>query len=141
MSKYIIENINTINNIPDQVFTGYYWLSNKEEPELLIDAVFPKDKFGEGVNPFCIEALLYSESKGISIHIQHTGIYLVHAFDLNKLDGLKIIDKTFLPHKLENVKKVKFKQVWEDEPLIFDAEESMPTLKPTALIFCGFKYL
>jgi len=140
MNNYILKEINSILNIPDFKFTGYYWVSDKDKPEVLFDEVFPKVKFEKGVNPFCIEALLYSESEQVSIHIQHTGHYLVNAFDLKQLEGLEVEEKTYLPHKLENVGKVKFKQVWEEVLFHVGADETMPTLKPLALIFSGFKF-
>ncbi|EPR69805.1 TIGR04423 family type III CRISPR-associated protein [Cyclobacterium qasimii] len=140
MKNYFNHKINTIQAIPDHKYTGYYWMSDKDKPEMLFDQPFPKEKFGEGKNPFCIEALLYSPKEQLSIQILHTGQYIVSAYELGKLKGLKIEEKSFLPHKLENVGKVLFKQVWEEVPLPVDEQESMPTLEPSALIFCGFKY-
>jgi CRISPR type III-associated protein (TIGR04423 family) len=139
MKNYLNQNINAIQAIPDHNFTGYYWMSDCDKPKMLSEEPFPKELFGEGKNPFCIEALLYSDSEQVSIHIQHTGQYLVSGYDLSKLKGLEIEEKAYLPHKLENVEKVLFKQVWEEDLLTVDEKESMPTLKPTALIFCGFK--
>jgi CRISPR type III-associated protein (TIGR04423 family) len=140
MNNYILKEINTLHTIPNYKFTGYYWVSDQDKPVMLFDEVFPKDKFEKGINPFCIEALLYSETEQVSIHIQHTGHYLIHAYDLKQLAGLEVVEKTYLPHKLENVEKVKFKQVWEEVPLYVSGDESMPTLKPSALIFSGFNY-
>lgn len=138
MKKYIIQEIKAIQNIPDYKFSGYYWVSDQDKPEMLFEEIFPKDKFDEGANPFCIEALLFSESEQVSIHTQHTGSYLVHAFDLKQLVGLEIEEKSYLPHKLDQIQKVTFKQVWEEEPLEQGSE--MMTLKPTALIFSGFNF-
>lgn len=138
MKNYVIQNLNSIHKIPNYKFSGYYWQSHQVKPEMLFDQVFPKEKFQDGANPFCIEALLYSEAEQISVHIQHTGIYLVHAYDLKQLAELEVEEKSYLPHKLDQVKKVLFKQVWEEEPL--EQGSDMMTLKPTALIFSGFKY-
>ena len=140
MKNYFNHTIDTIQAIPEHKYTGYYWMSHKGKPEMLFDQTFPKEKFVEGKNPFCIEALLYSPKEELSIHVLHTGQYVVSAYDLGKLEGLEIKEKSYLQHKLENVQKVLFKQVWEEVPLTINEEESMPTLKPSALIFCGFKY-
>jgi CRISPR type III-associated protein (TIGR04423 family) len=140
MKNYIIDNIKEISQIPDHKFSGYYWLSDSDKPEMLFEEALPKDKILASLNPFCIEALLYSKEKGISIHIQHTGRFQVTAFDHNKLYGIQTVLKKYIPHKLESVKKVLFTQVWEEESLEVDESTSFTTLKPTALIFSGFNY-
>ena len=140
MKNYILSEIKEISQIPDYKFTGYYWMSDKDMPEMLFEKPFPKDQILASINPFCIEALLYSKEKGISIHIQHTGHYQVTAFDHQTLQGMETVEKKYIPHKLEQVKKVVFKQVWEEEPLEVDESTHFPTLKPTALIFSGFNY-
>ena len=140
MKNYIIDKIKDISQIPDYKFTGYYWWSDCDKPEMLFEETFPKDKILASLNPFCVEALLYSKEEGVSVHIQHTGEYQVTAFDHQELDKLEIVTKEYIPHKLEQVQKVIFKQVWEESPLEVDESTSFPTLKPTALIFSGFKY-
>ncbi|MCH7411423.1 TIGR04423 family type III CRISPR-associated protein [Belliella sp. DSM 111904] len=140
MKNYIIDNIKEISQIPDHKFSGYYWLSDSDKPEMLFEEALPKNKILASINPFCVEALLYSKEEGISIHIQHTGQYQVTAFDHQELDKLEIVPKEYIPHKLEQVQKVIFKQVWEEVQLEVDESTSFPTLKPTSLIFSGFKY-
>lgn len=140
MKNYILKEIKEINTIPEHKFTGYYWMSDKDKPEMLFEQEFPKEKILKSINPFCIESLLYSAEKNISIHIQHTGQYMVTAFNHEGLKDLEIISKEYIPHKLEQVKKVLFKQVWEEESYQVDDETNFPTLKPSALIFSGFKY-
>lgn len=139
MKNYIIQEIKSIQDIPDYKFTGYYWQSDRDSPEMLNEEVFPKEKFQVGGNPFCVEALLYSKSEQVSIHMLHTGEYLVHAYNLLLVGQLEVVDKSYIPHKLDKVEKVLFKQVWEEEDLVVSTEESMPTLKPSALIFVGFQ--
>lgn len=140
MKSYILSEINEISQIPDFKFTGYYWWSDSETPEMLFEQSFPKDQILTSINPFCVEALLYSKEKGVSIHIQHTGHYQVTAFDNQALQGMETKKKEYIPHKLEQVKKVLFTQVWEEVQLEVDELTHFPTLKPTALIFSGFKY-
>lgn len=140
MKSYILSEIKEISQIPDSKFTGYYWLSDSEKPEMLFEQPFPKGRILESINPFCVEALLYSKEDGLSIHIQHTGHYQVTAFSHQGLMGMETLLKEYIPHKLEKVKKVLFMQVWEEEPLGVDESTHFPTLKPSALIFSGFNY-
>lgn len=140
MKSYILPEIKEISQIPDCKFTGYYWWSDSEEPEMLFEQPFPKDQILASINPFCVEALLYSKEKGISIHIQHTGEYQVAAFEHQSLQGMETKKKEYIPHKLGRVKRVVFTQVWEEVPLEVDESTHFPTLKPTALIFSGFNY-
>lgn len=137
MVNYKIDRIKNLEHLEDIPYTGYYWESDASAPKLLYEERFPKEVFINRPNPFCVEALLYSKEKGISIHIQHTGSYQVHGYDLANLPP-ETLDKTYLPHKLENVQAVHFKQVWEEKPIEENCD--MMTLKPTALIFCGFKF-
>jgi CRISPR type III-associated protein (TIGR04423 family) len=44
--------------------------------------------------------------------------------------------KSYLPHRLEGVKKVHFKQVWL--PVTDDNGEGMEVLTLKAIVFCGF---
>ncbi len=82
--------------------------------------------------------MLWCESEKISVHVRHTGKYHIHEFDLNILiDGKnKLVEKEYLPHRLENVKKVCFKQLWvpEADPLC----DNMEVLTMKAQIFTGF---
>lgn len=140
MKNFIIQEIKKLGQIPDYKFTGYYWMSHADAPVVLLEQTFPKDEILATNNPFCIEALLYSVEKGVSIHVQHTGKYLVTAFNHKALEGQETVIKEYIPHKLDRVNKVLFKQIWEEEPLEVDDTVSFPTLKPSALIFSGFKY-
>ena len=154
MRNFKIENITQIDHIPNYRFTGYYWMSDSNQPVMLNDEPFPQEEILNSVNPFCIEALLYAEKENISIHVMHTGTYLVSAYDINAIGEMETggkadtIKKEYLPHRLNGVKKVKFLQIWAEElvqvckvePLEVDENNSFPTLTPTALIFTGFKY-
>jgi CRISPR type III-associated protein (TIGR04423 family) len=140
MKNYIKKEIKKISEIPDYKFMGYYWMSHKDKPDMLFEKNFPKEMILQSINPFCVEALLYSSEKNISIHIQHTGVYMVTAFDHDLLKDLEVITKEYIPHKLEQVEKVLFKQVWEEESSQVESEPNFPTLKPSALIFSGFKF-
>jgi CRISPR type III-associated protein (TIGR04423 family) len=126
--------INELNNIK---FEGYVWLSNSEKPIILPKENVDFSKYEEGKNPFIVEALLYSREQNKSVIIRHTGKYHIYEYDLNNLpDGAVLEDVEYLPHRLDGVKKVCFKQLWlpeEDENC-----EKMKVLKMKALIFTGF---
>lgn len=125
-----------LNEIPKIAFEGYVWKSDESSPEVLQNQVYDFQSILK--NPFIIEALLYSKENNISIHIQHTGIYQIAEYDLNALKEKEAVfeKKEYLPHRLKDVSKVNFQQVWmeEEDPLC----EGMPVLKMKAVIFCGF---
>ncbi len=125
--------LNSLTEIPDYDYEGYVWLSDKDKPIVLKNEQFDFNTIKQ--NPFIIEGLLWAKKEGVSIHIRHTGRYLIHKYDMNASDLSKDI-KQYLPHKIEGIKKLKFKQVWEPEedPLC----ENMEVLKMKALVFIGF---
>jgi CRISPR type III-associated protein (TIGR04423 family) len=131
-SKTGIRRIQSLNEIPQGSYTGYYWMSDKEKPET-VDGEFRPNLNGQ--NPFIIEAMLWDETTQKSIMITHTGKYHIFEYDLNLLEVEDEI-KEYMPHRLEGVKKVKFKQYWkaEDDPLCCDFQ----VLELKAQIFVGF---
>ncbi|EIM72574.1 hypothetical protein A3SI_19661 [Nitritalea halalkaliphila LW7] len=139
MSQYILKEIAEISQIPDYNYVGYYWVSNQEKPIVLVNEPFPKERFSFSSNPFCVEALLYSQENEISVHILHTGKNMVFAYDHNMLNGSVTEVKSYMPHRLDNVSSVLFKQVWEEESVHVHDGLYFPSLKPTALLFYGLK--
>ncbi|MBA4848974.1 TIGR04423 family type III CRISPR-associated protein [Emticicia sp. BO119] len=127
--------LNQLTDIPDYVYEGYVWLSDNDKPIVYKDVKFKPNEIKQ--NPFIVEGLLWAKKEGISIHIRHTGRYLIHKYDMNASDLSKDI-KQYLPHKIEGIKKLKFKPVWkpETDPLC----EGMEVLKMKALVFIGFVY-
>ena len=126
-----------INDINAQKYEGYAWLSDKGKPEILRNIAFDFSKYEDGKNPFIIEALLFDKANNKSIHITHTGKYHIKEFDLNDLpEGSELVDVKYLPHRLNGVKKVCFKQLWVPEK--DEHCEDLPVLKMKALIFTGF---
>lgn len=127
-----------LKEIPKMAFEGYVWKSDESSPEVLQNQVYDFQSISK--NPFIIEALLFSKENNISIHIQHTCIYQIAEYDLNALKEKEAVfeKKEYLPHphRLKDISKVNFQQVWmeEKDPLC----ESMPVLKLKAIIFCGF---
>ena len=126
-----------ISELNNRKFEGYIWLSNKDNPIRLNNETFDFGNYEEGNNPFVVEALLKSGNK--SVHIRHTGRYHIHEFDLDKMpEGAVLEDVEYLPHRLDGVKKVNFKQLWVPEP--DENCEGMPVLRMKALIFSGLEY-
>ena len=84
-----------------------------------------------------MEGLLFHKTSGTSIHLQHVGDYLIHQYNLNEVKPENMVEKEYLPHRLKDVKKVCFKQLWEEEK---DKNcEDFPVLTLKAIVFCGFK--
>lgn len=125
---------NNLTDIPDYSYEGYIWLSDEKEPTVLNNESFDFSKIN--TNPFIIEGLLHSKNENVSVHIQHTGEYQIFEYHLNDYAQSSIVKKEYLPHRLENVSKVKFKQIWLPEP--DENCEGMEVMTLKAIVFCGF---
>ncbi|GAB4255892.1 MAG: hypothetical protein Kow0027_22800 [Saprospiraceae bacterium] len=132
-----VEKLNELREIPTaHLFDGYVWLSDAKKPEVLIGKYFDFSSIGK--NPFVIEALLYDAANEVSYHVRHSGRYHIHKYDLKHLpDEVETEEVSYLPHRLDGVKKCKFKQIWmpEKDPYC----EDMPVLTMKALVFVGFE--
>ena len=129
-----IRRIESLNEIPQSIYTGYYWMSDQEKPKK-INGNFDAPTI---LNPFIIEAMLWNETNQTSIMITHTGKYQIHEYDLAVLKDEGVLEsKEYMPHRLDGIKKVKFKQFWKAEidPLCSD----FPVLVLKAQIFAGFE--
>jgi CRISPR type III-associated protein (TIGR04423 family) len=126
-----------INEIKTRKYEGYIWFSDSETPLVIHNKNHDFSKYKEIDNPFIIEALLFAKDENISIAIKHTGKYHIHEIDLNKLpEGAVLEDIHYLPHRLEIVKKVNFKQLWLPEK--DENCNNWEVLKMKALVFTGF---
>jgi len=127
-----------INDIKSRKYEGYVWFSDHEKPKVLHNESYDFSKHNNTENPFIIEALLYANDENISVSVKHTGKYQIHEIDLNDLpEGADFQEIKYLPHRLNGVKKVKFKQLWlpeEDENC-----NNWEVLKMKALVFTGFE--
>jgi CRISPR type III-associated protein (TIGR04423 family) len=123
-----------LSQIPNIPYEGYIWMSDQEKSKVLNNETFDFNSIT--VNPFIIEALLYNDKEKHSIHIQHTGDYQIYEYDLNLYSADQLTSKNYLPHRLEGVKNVNFKQIWLPEP--DDNCEGMEVLTLKAIVFCGF---
>lgn len=134
-SKTGIRRIQSLNEIPQGSYTGYYWMSDQEKPDPVNGSFTPNLKSS---NPFIIEAMLWDETNKKSIMITHTGKYQIFEYDIAVLKDEGVLEsKEYMPHRLPGVKKVKFKQYWkaEDDPLC----NKFPVLELKAQIFVGFE--
>lgn len=127
-----------IADIPDGNYEGYVWLSGSRNPKILRKDTFDFKNYGNETNPFVIEALLYDEDRNTSILIRHTGKYHIGEYDLNALpDGAELKKVKYLSHRLGDISKVCFKQLWIPEK---DKNcQGWPVLTMKALIFTGFE--
>ena len=129
-----------INEIKNRKYEGYIWFSDKEKPLVLRDEEYDFFVHSENENPFIVEALLYNKEQNISVIIRHTGKYHVNEFDLKALkeEGAVFEEVKYLPHRLDGIDKVNFKQLWLPEP--DEHCKDMEVLKMQALIFTGFEF-
>ena len=126
-----------ISELDNIEFEGYVWLSDSTMPITLKDEIFDFSSYEEGNNPFIVESLLFDRKKNKSITIKHTGKYNITLIDLNNLpEDAELVDVEYLPHRLDNVNKVCFRQLWLPQP--DENCENMPVLKLKALVFVGF---
>jgi len=130
-----IRRIESLIEIPQGSFTGYYWMSDQDYPEK-VNGKFDAPKT---INPFIIEAMLWDEINKKSIMITYTGKYQIFEYDLNILEseGKLEPEKNYMAHRLGDVKKVKFKQFWREEEDLNC--ENFPVLELKAQIFVGFE--
>ena len=127
--------VNSINDIEGTSWQGYYWMSDAERP-ISVDGNFKPDI----KNNFIVEALMHDKIKNESIYITHCGTYQITHYKLDMVkDYIEPYDeKSYLPLRLENVKKINFVKVWlpqEDEHC-----EDMEVLTLKAIVFTGYKY-
>lgn len=124
--------LNSLSEIPQGNYEGYYWKSDCENP-IIIDSNF--NYIETQNNSFIIEGMLWDNDQNISIMIMHTGQYHISQYNIKELPDT--FDKYYIAHKIEGVKKLKFKQIWlpEPDPLC----DGMDVLKLKAIVFTGFK--
>lgn len=125
----------TPQDIPKKTYEGYVWGSDDKDPKMY----YGKEEVSisdNDVNGYIIEALLYCEENNTSLLIRHSGKYHIYEYDLKGLNEENLVSVEYLPHRLNGVEKVCFKQLWlpEEDPNC----ENMKVLKMKALIFTGF---
>ena len=134
--------IKSIQDIPDHLYEGYYWYSDSQAPEVIINERIDKDKFTE--IPFVIEANFLAKEEEISIQVRNIdGKYHISGFSLKGVNDSDHVVREYMAHDLttENGKKKieKFKMVEAWEEVGDSMLENMVTLQPSWAAFFGFK--
>jgi CRISPR type III-associated protein (TIGR04423 family) len=73
----------------------------------------------------------------VAVHISHTHRYLIHIYDLKTLENIDNKEISYLAHKIDGVKKLKFRQIWQSEE--DSLCEGMDVLEMKAQVFIGFE--
>lgn len=134
--------IKSIQDIPDYLYEGYYWHSDKQFPEVIINECIDKSKFTE--MPFIVEANFIAKEEKISIQVRNIdGQYHISGFNLKGVDDSGHVVREYIAHdlKIENGKRKieKFKMVEAWEEVSDSMLENMVTLQPSWAAFFGFK--
>lgn len=126
-----------IDKIPEAVYQGYYWMSDRDKPTTLINKNF-SNQLDASINPFIIEAQLYDESTRTSISVKYVdGKYVANSYQLpEKIEQEEYTKQIYTAHRLEGVSHLCFYRHWVEEP--DELCEDMQVLKPKELIFAGF---
>ncbi len=133
--------IKSIQDIPDHLYEGYYWYSDSQVPEVIINERIDKAKFTE--MPFVIEANFFAPAEKVSIQVRNIdGYYHISGFQLKNINRSTHETQEYFAHDLKmndgkTIKKYKMVEAWEEisDPLL----EDMTTLQPTWAAFFGFK--
>lgn len=136
---------NRVNKIECGSYTGYYWMSDQQRPEL-VDGNLPEalSNLDNSYNPFVVEAQLYSEDSGLSYSLKYIdGEYYIFETQVNAADidsakkgsTTEIPYKEYYAHRLGG-RKLGFLQYWEETEDEFC--ENMKVLQPAQLAFVGF---
>lgn len=134
-------------------YEGYIWWSDQPAPKVFDGKEEVDITLCNTDNPFIIEGNLWDAEHHRSISIRYAdGRYYVRKVDVTpqELEGIddKTLDaaegqvatvkKEYVPNKMpEWVSALRFLQYWkaENDPMC----EGMPTLRPSQLVFIGFK--
>lgn len=126
-----------INKIPEAIYQGYFWMSDKDKPTTLSNKNF-SNQLDASLNPFIIEAQLYNEATRTSISVKYVdGQYIANSYQLpENVNTDEYTEQVYTAHRLEGVTRLLFYRHWvaENDELC----EGMKVLKPKELIFAGF---
>ncbi len=117
-------------------WTGYYWMSDKDRPTVLENALLDRTVLEPGV-PFVIEAQLTSGSCSLSIR-NVDGRCMIISYDAADLNDPNSKDETFISLRMGNL-KLRFKRRWQEMPDVDNLCAGMPSLQPAGLMFVGFE--
>ncbi len=133
----------SIDKIPTNTnYEGYLWWSDQQKPNVFDNQpivsqpnkpIWPES----GTNPFIIEGNLWDKTTETSYLIRFIdGEYLVYKFELKENEVAT--HHEYLPNRMpENIKKLKFKEVWVPKPDTLC--NGFEVLKPAFIAFVGFE--
>lgn len=117
---------------------GYLWYSDRNEP-IIIHKDFELDLDDE-VNPFVIEGFICNSELSVSIKYVD-GEYFINKYKLTPEDRNSEVDKddilTFRANRMPGKSQLIFRQKWQLKADVLC--EGMEVLRPSELIFIGFK--
>lgn len=134
----------TLEEIPTNInYEGYLWWSDKQKPDVYNNQpiVSQSEKPiwpGPVTNPFIIEGNLWDKATETSYLIRFIdGEYWVYKFELKGISKDLITEHKYLPNRMpENIKKLKFKEVWKEQT--DELCNNFNVLKPAFIAFVGF---
>ncbi len=128
----------TLEEIPTNInYEGYLWWSDKSETEMYLGDK-PIDLPKEVTNPFIIEGNLWDKTTETSYLIRFIdGEYWVYRFELKGISDKRITPHKYLPNRMPGIDKLKFKEVWEEQP--DPLCNGFEVLKPAYIAFVGFE--
>lgn len=144
MDNKFVKKYDSLDDIPNGDYEGYFWVSNSKEPKKIPDESSLTEMKSIQGNPFVMEALLYDRNEEISIHVQHTGRQQIICYDWKAFDESSLISErqdkaTFIPQKIKGIEGLEFQRIWKKENDLLCAGKKV--LKMHALVFTGFKPL
>lgn len=126
-------------NIKKAKYEGYVWRSNEAKPTVFYGDTEVELMLEDNENPFVIEGNLWDKATHTSVFIRYVdGHYIVKNTNVSNNDKAsdKCTLKTYIAHRIKNVKSLIFLQYWKT---VEDALcEGMYTLQPDKLVFIGF---
>jgi len=130
----------SLKDIPELCYVGYYWLSDQNKAEPVDDAKVDFSCFernGRPINPFIVEANLFSMGTGVSVSVSHLdNEYQVTVIDWLKGPDAEVLEHTFIGHRSLGGKRLCFREAWI--PVPDNLCEGFSVLTPTIVGFIGF---
>lgn len=130
-----IKILNSLEEIQNGNYIGYYWCSGAKKPTVVTGSFEPKL---DEKSLFIQEAMLWDEEKKVSIMVQYTHRKIITQYNLSSVSEIDMNLETisYIGNRLENNPKLKFFRYWkeDDDPLC----AGFKVLKMKAQIFIGF---
>lgn len=118
----------------DKKYTGYYWLSDSQEPVVLENEPVEQALFAVGNNPFVIEAQLLSADESVAVRYCDGKCIEVITPCSEFADEQA---QVYVSLRMGS-RKLKFVQLWQEDD---DADNlccGMTSLVPGRMVFAGF---